>query len=394
MKQDPEKLPTRATSLRAFIALAIALSIAFNFCAGCSRQTYRKWADRDAYRLIRSRQTNPSWVLPNRTVEPNPHSRLADVYNPDCEPMPPDDPAASCYMRQPYHSKKPVEYWNKLGRADAIDSQQWIEYLPFNDKGEVVLDKQLAVDLALLNNREFQNRVEQLYNQALALSRNRFEYDLNWFGGTSTTFDATDDGFEAERDLAQSNRLGFTRNLATGGQFAVNLLNSFTWQLGGSGNSNFSAGNLVFSLTQPLLRGAFRYVRTESLTQSERDLLYAVRDFARFRRQFYFLRVSQFLDVLNQAQSVRIEEENLRNLTLNLEEYDVLYQNETVSQIDVDQVIQQYQLGRLSLIDTRQRLETSLDLLRFDLGLPARIPIKLDESILAPFELNSPSTLR
>ena len=30
--------------------------------------------------------------------------------------------------------------------------------------------------------------------------------------------------------------------------------------------------------------GAFRYVRLEGLTQAERDLLYQVRDFARFRR--------------------------------------------------------------------------------------------------------------
>ena len=140
--------------MRAWIALAIVVSA----CAGCSRQTYRLWADRDAYRLVKSRQTDPSWVLPDRTVAPDPRSRLADIYNPDCEPVPPDDPAASCYMIQPYHSKKPVEYWGKLGRADAIDSQRWLQYLPFNESGEILLDKQLAVDLALLNNREFQTK--------------------------------------------------------------------------------------------------------------------------------------------------------------------------------------------------------------------------------------------
>ena len=373
------------------IAMVVAaVLICFN---GCSRQNYRLLADRDAYRLIDSRQCNPQWEIPNRAVEANPQSRLADFNDPDCGPLPPDDSAAACYMRQPYNSRRPVRFWDQRGYQPEIENGGWESALPYDETGAVKLDKQLVVDLALIHSRDFQTRVEQLYVSALQLSSNRFEFEVNWFGGSDGAFVANGEGANAVRGLSEGNNLGFTRNFASGGQFATNFINTFTWQLGGNGNSNFAAGSLLFSLTQPLLRGAFRHVRTESLTQAERNLLYDVRDFARFRRQFYFDIVSQYLNLLNQTQSVRIEENNLLNLELNLEEHNVLLERDLVSSVQVDQVFQQFQSGRVSLINSQQSLQSSLDQFKFLLGLPARIEITFDEGLLKPFQLNSEELL-
>ena len=270
-----------------------------------------------------------------------------------------------------------------------IENGGWESALPYDETGAVKLDKQMAVDLALIHSRDFQNQVEQLYGSALQLSSERFEYEVNWFGGSNGTFFASGDGANAVRTLNENNNLGFTRNFAAGGQLVTNLMNSFTWQLGGNNNSNFATGNLLFSLTQPLLRGAFRHVRTEALTQAERSLLYDVRAFTRFRREFYLTVVSQYLGLLNQTQSVRIEEENLLSLELNLEEHKVLLERDLRSSNQVDQVFQQFQSGRLSLINSQQSLQTSLDQFKFLLGLPARIEITFDEELLKPFQLNS-----
>ena len=387
MKSAPNRFVRRWNCA---IILAVVLVGSIVVVTGCSRSAYREMADRDAYRLLRSRQTDSRWDIPDRVVEADPRSRLHDSFSPDCGPLPPDDPAAQGYMQCPFNSRKGVTYWDEKGESYAVDQEEWIAHLPYNEDGEVLLDKQLSVDLGLLHSRQFQSQVEQLHIRALDLSSNRFEYQLNWFGGSDWGFNSTEDGADAERDLGNSNQLGFTRNLATGGQFAANLANSFAWSFGGSGSSNFAAGNLVFSLTQPLLRGAFRHVRTESLTQSERSLLYEVRDFARFRRQFYLDIVSQYLGLLNQAQGLRNEQENLRNLQLSLEEHEFLYENGRVSPIQVDQIFQDYQSGRLSIINAEQSLQNSLDQFKFQLGLPARVPVKLDETILKPFQLNSP----
>jgi len=374
---------------RLVIFAMLVCGVTLSLLSGCSRQNYRLWADRDAYRLINSRQCDPQWNIPDRTVEPESQSRLSDAYDPDCGPLPPDDPAAACYMRNLHNSRKPVRYWDQRGRQPSIDNGSWESTLPYDEFGAVKLDKQLAVDLALMHNRQFQTRVEQMHVLALRLSRDRFEYDVNWFGGSDAAFVASGEGANAVRGLTERNNLGFTKNFASGGEFATSLVNSFTWQLGGNGNSNFAAGSLLFSLTQPLLRGAFRHVRTESLTQAERDLLYDVRDFARFRRQFYFDIVSQYLDLLNQTQSVRNEEDNLLNLELNLDEHNVLLERDLVSTVQVDQVFQRFQSGRLSLINSQQSLQSALDQFKFSLGLPARVEIIFDESLLRPFQLNS-----
>lgn len=369
------------------------LVCAFLAVSGCTRDQYRCRADRDAYGLLRTRQFDSRWVLPNRTVEPDATSRMADCHDPDFGPLPPDDPAATCYMRHPYNSHRRVDYWDQIGSASTLENEQWLQYLPMNEEGEVVVDKQLAVNLALLHSREFQTQVELLYSSALALSANRFEFELNWFGGNSTTFGANGDGFDAVRDLGTANNIGFNRELAAGGQFAVDLVNSFTWSLGGSGPSNFAAGNLLFSLTQPLLRGAFRHVRTEALTQAERNLLYDVRSFARFRREFYFDIVSQYLDLLNQAESVRIDQGNLSNLQTNLDLHYLLADQGEASTVRVDQVFQQFQLGRLDLINSQQSLQTAEDQFKFLLGLPAKVKIKIEDNLLDSFELNSPEIL-
>ena len=151
-----------------------------------------------------------------------------------------------------------------------------------------------------------------------------------------------------------------------------------------------SNGLFVSSFTQPLLRGAFRHVRLENLTQAERNLLYDVRNFARFRRRFYLDTSSSFLNLLTQVQSIRNAQVNIASLQLNLIEHQELLDLKMVSQIQVDQIFQEYQNGRLALLSSEQSLAASLDQFKFQLGLPPWVPLEIDESLLTPFELVDP----
>ena len=369
----------------AFISLAV-------LCAaiGCSRKSYRLWADRDAQCLIDSRQTSPEWEIPSRTVEAPPNSRMYDFHHPDhpCS-RPCDDPAASKYMDYSFRCRS-SKYWNRFKENAAIEQLHWSEYLPLDESGECKVDRQQAVDLALLHNRQYQSAYEQLYLSALNLSLNRYDFFNRWFGGTGTTFNAAGDGMAASRLLGSNNGLGFNRAFFGGGQFMTNLANSFVWELGGGPNTQDVSTNLIMTLTQPFLRGAFRHVRTESLTQAERNLLYDVRDFVRFRRQFYLSTVSQYLSLLTTVQGLRNTRANLESLELNLLETQELQIRDQASQIQVDQVLQQFQQGRLDVLSSEQGLQDALDDFKFALGLPPGSPIVLDESILKTFELNDP----
>ncbi len=280
-------------------------------------------------------------------------------------------------------------YWSKIPSAEQIESPAWLDHLPRDPDGQIKVTQEVAIDLALLHSRAYQTQFESVYLNALALTGNQFEFATQWAAGTGTQFTSTGSDLGGNRLLQVTDRLGLSRQLAGGGQVATNVLNSFFWDFGSNSVSG-SGGQFVASFTQPLLRGAFRHVRLENLTQAERNLLYEVRDFARFRRQFYLNISSSYLNLLTQMQSIRNAESNIESLRLNLVEHQELLALKMVSQIQVDQIFQEYQNGRLVLLAAEQNYVASLDQFKFELGLPPWLPLEIDESILSPFELVDP----
>ncbi|MBL8891229.1 MAG: TolC family protein [Planctomycetaceae bacterium] len=368
--------------------LAVTLVIGLIAANGCSRRAYREAADKQATELIQSRMTDPAWSLPDRTVEPDQRSRLAVTADPDQAPKPLDDPGASQWMQNPYRFSN-QKYWDKIPTRDELENPSWQQYLPTDDDGRIRISQETAIELALLHNRQYQTQYEQVYLQALNLSGNRFEFDTQWAGGLGVNHVNSGDG--TNRLLTVSDRLGLGQNLATGGQVATNLANAFVFQFG-SGQFQQAGGNVVATLTQPVLRGAFRHVRLESLTQAERELLYDVREFARFRREFYNEVTGRYYSLLAQVQSIRNLKTNLESLELNLREHQELFDIQMVSQIQVDQVFQEYQVGRISVFSAEQNLATALDSFKLILGLPTWSEIYIDESPLTIFEFSSSAT--
>ncbi len=365
----------------------LLLAIPSLHLTACSRSKYRAAADRQSVQLISSRNTDYRWSLPSRPVEPAPDSRMSIPANLDCAPKPPDDPAAKPLMYSP-DGHKNEKYWKKIPDAQSIESPRWLDSLPRQADGSVRLDQQTAIDLALLHSRDYQSQYEAVYLTALSLTGNEFEFQTQWNGGASAQYTATGKDLGNNKLLQVSDRLGFNRNLAGGGQLATNVLNSFFWDFGN--NSLGSNGLLVTTFTQPLLRGAYRHVRLENLTQSERDLLYQVRSFARFRRQMYADVSAGYLNLLTQKQSIRNAQSNIESLKTNLVEHQEMQNLKMVSQIQVDQIFQEYQNGRLTLLAAEQDLIAAEDAFKFQLGLPPYVPFGIDERMLQPFELVSP----
>ena len=384
-KQTSPTQPRHAPLSMRFILCAMMISFV---TVGCSRSWHRERADRDAYRLIGSRQIDPLWRIPDRAVEAAPGSRMADLNCPDCGPKPLDDDAADQFTRCP-NAHDNGKYYDAIPTDPTLDHQHWVHQLPRNEDGKVLLTEETVVQIALLHSRDFQSQVEQLYLSGLGLSSQRFAFETQFFGSSGTNFNAFSDAPNALRTLSTSNQLGFVRALAAGGQFTTSLANSFVWELG-SNQFNMANGSLIVGLTQPLLRGAFRHVQLNSLTQAERGLLYNVRDFARFRRSFYQGVISSYLNLLTTIQGNRNQQRNLESLQINLEEFGERLARGTVSQIQYDQIFTQFQNGRIGLLGTEQSLQNAFDSFKFQLGLPAWVEIELDESILEPFELSDP----
>jgi hypothetical protein len=163
--------------------LAVALLL-----AGCTRAFWRRAADRETYPIMEQRELMaPAFAIGRLRLEPPPESRLADPTNPDRPPRPPDDPAAAFLMARP-GGLRGSSHWNRYGVADRIELTAWEEALQPDENGKIKLSQDRAVEIALMNSRELQTQLEDVYLSALNLTLNRFEFACRWFGRNNTTF--------------------------------------------------------------------------------------------------------------------------------------------------------------------------------------------------------------
>jgi hypothetical protein len=120
---------------------------------------------------------------------------------------------------------------------------------------------------------------ELLYLSALDLQLVRHVYELQPFGGAAADYTkAGDDESASAGALA-----GFNKMLASGALITTNVTAAWTEILTGDQRSGFRT---LFNstITQPLLRGSSSEIVLENLTQAERDTVYQIRLFNRFRQ--------------------------------------------------------------------------------------------------------------
>ncbi|MCA9016813.1 MAG: hypothetical protein KDA77_15880, partial [Planctomycetaceae bacterium] len=309
--------------------------------AGCSPTFWFDQANQDTYEILAENANDPAWQVPRFDIEPDPRSRFYDPYDPNHEPLPPDDPAANVYMHW-LQCKKGYKSWHKFGRALSIENPDWlvqygispelsaeiaasgnaldgVELPALND-----LTLRESIDIANINNREYQFQIENLFLAALDLTFGRFQFDVRYLGVGGQNPQAElnrrrlSNGTQ-ELDLAS--RIGVNQMLPSGAQWAVELANNTLWLFSGS-NQTSSVSVLSYSLVQPLLLGAGRKVVLNNLTQDERNVLYQTRTLARFRKEFFTQTVAGgtgFLELLQQIQVIENERGNIQRLERQVE---------------------------------------------------------------------------
>ncbi|MHC4956513.1 MAG: TolC family protein, partial [Planctomycetota bacterium] len=135
------------------------------------------------------------------------------------------------------------------------------------------------------------------------------------------------------------------------------------------------------SVAIPLLRGSGKHIVTEPLNQAERNVVYALRDFERFRKTFAVDVASDYLDVLRQADRVRNAEENYRRSIILSRRTRALSAAGRLRGLEVDQARQDELDSRDNWIAAVQSLESRTDALKTRVGLPpdAKIEVSPEE---------------
>lgn len=134
------------------------------------------------------------------------------------------------------------------------------------------------------HSREVQDAKETLYLAALDLTLERHLWTPQFVASVQAEFADYGQVRDFDRAMTAVSNFAVSQRLPYGGEVTARVINSLMRDLGVHTTSG-EPGNLILEANIPLLRGAGRAAR-ESLYSAERDLVYAVRDYERFRRSF------------------------------------------------------------------------------------------------------------
>jgi outer membrane protein TolC len=275
---------------------------------------------------------------------------------------------------------KPVPHWPEEGYPYASLPPEETD-APWEGAEPYRMSLADALEIGARNSREYQAQKESVFLAALDLDveRNRFRnlFFATLSGGARSdrTEPEAPDGVDASAEATG------TRLLKTGALLAGTIAVDLAKLL--SGDKDSSLG--VFadaSITIPLLRGAGRHVVTEPLTLAERETVYAIRAFERFR-QVYAVRVaSEYYEVLRLQDQVENAAENYRNLVVLGRRTRALAGAGRLALVQVDQARQDELRARDRWIAAQQAVEARLDAFKELLGLPPDARIELDRGEL------------
>lgn len=197
------------------------------------------------------------------------------------------------------------------------------------------------------------------------------------------TADATvkSEGSSDAESVSVGTKIELETLLRGGGRLSLELTNNLLRFL--TGSSPDTAGtSLIGAFTQPLLRGAGTQMAFEQLTQAERNLLYEMREFSRFRKSFTVQVATQYYGVLRNLDSVRNNHQSLVRFDLNLERERAFAEEGLSTLASVGRLEQARLSQESSWINSVRQYQQNLDDFKILLGFSAEAHVVLDENEL------------
>ena len=351
----PAKQRSRANTGRGLTLFALACAV---FLAGCTAAQHRRAADNQAYKIVQQ-------------VEQRVFART-NTFSIDT----------------PYSKRKPIEIL-----ADELIEDR----LQTNRR---VLTVEDALQMAVLHSREYQTAKEQLYLAALSLTGAKHAFSPQFFAEAEASWARTfreveykDTNGVVVRTRIDDKGVGnldgkveVGRLFKTGGSLTLTLANNilndlFLYYTGDPNRSVIST--ISVNLTQPLLRGFGKNnAFVENLTQSHRDVIYAVRTHAFFQDDFAVGIVNDYFSLLSRKDTIRNNYANYLSRVASTKRLEARAEDrEQVSA--VDQTRQAELSAKNTYVNSVADYFTALDEFKITLGLPLGEQIYLDDSALA-----------
>ncbi len=244
-----------------------------------------------------------------------------------------------------------------------------------------------ALKQGLETGRTYQSAKETLYLAILDLTLERHFWTPRLFGDVEARFADFGQVRNFDRAMEAVSTVGVEQNLPYGGQVTAQLVNTLARDLGRHVTSGES-GSILVQADIPLLRGAGR-VAYESRYRAEREVVYAVRAFERFRREFlvdvaatYFRLLSAKQQLVNGYEAVVGTERTTRRTVARA-------QLELDRPIDAQQSIVDLLRGLISQEQSKTNYDLQKDQFKILLGLDTEVMIDVPAQQELEDELNA-----
>ena len=326
---------------------------------GCTANHYRKSADKAAYAAIRQKSSSVKNMDSSFTIE-----QTNDIYLGNL-------PAVT----------NVVDYLGKDGESE---------------RGARILRLEVALDIAIHHSRSYQSRKEQLYLSALSLTLARHQFTPLFSAGGNGTYSAVatetpalSDHFVEERSVSASGSVGADWLIRDVGKITTAFTADFLRFVTGDPRLATSS-KLSATFVRPLWQDAGFKRDMENLTQAERNLLYDLRDFTQFRKDFSVKIASAYYNVLGNRDAVRNSYLNLQSSHRNADRTRALAQEGRVAGTDLGRQEQQELSAESSWINAVVNYKQALDNFKIQLGLKVDANLVLDDNELEALQIHHP----
>lgn len=346
------------------LALLLAL-------AGCTTQYYRQSADRASYSAIQEKTP----------LVPNMDQRFT------------------------------IEQTNTLFLNNFPVFTNEVEYLGtngFREGGARVFRLKDALDIAVHFSRNYQTHKETLFDSALnlTLARHRFAPIFSASGNVDYVVQnvqvvtlgkdpitgqdvVLSDNIVEQHKVTGSGAIGASWLIRDLGKVTTAFTTDALRFVSGD-QSVTTSSDLGATFLRPLLRNAGFKLEKEALIQAERQLLYDLRDFTQFRKDFTVQIATAYYGVLGNRDAARNSYLNLQSSRKNAERARAMVAEGRTTTAELGRLEQQELSSESSWNNAVRTYRQALDNFKLTLGINTDLNIVLDDHELAELEIRHP----
>lgn len=332
---------------------------------GCTANYYRKSADRAAYGAIKGKTP----LVPNM----DPHFTIEQTNTISLD-----------------------------GLSVAVDVPPFLGPDGEQEIGAHVLNLEQALVFAVKYNRSYQSRKEQLYLSGLALTLARHQFAPLFSAEADVDYAVQRESIDAITGLPTDSDIFVEEAKVTaGGRIGVDWLIRDVGRITAAFTADAirfvtsdprltTSSQLTATFFRPLLRDAGFKAQTEALLTAEHQLLYELRDFTRYRKEFSVQIATAYYGALGLRDAAKNNFLTLQSSRKNADRTRAMVQEGRITTADLGRLEQQELSAEGSWINAVRGYKQALDTFKIQLGLSVDAQIVLNEDDLRALQIRHP----